>query len=425
MVMDERTIWLAAGLRTPFVGVDGPFAHRDSLALSVPVVRAMAPLATGQIDFAIWGAVVGNLAYANLAREVWLEAKLNPHVPTFTTIMQCSTSMVGVFEAAGILGSGGGRSLALVGGVESMTRVQIGLGQNLSDWLRRVVQARSFSQRLSALRKLRPSDIRLFVPEVKNRVTGRSMGEHTEDMAKTWNIGRLEQDELALQSHRDAVAAQARGFFADLIVPVDGLSTDHFPRRDTSLDKLSKLKPVFDRTSGKGTLTAGNSSPLTDGAAAIWVATEEGISRLPSATSRVRLVDFEMAAVDIFTEGLLMAPVSAIPRILARRKLKFDDITLWEIHEAFSAQVLCHIKGLEDKDFVRKKAGVEHTFGAFPRDRMNPNGGSVALGHPFAATGARILSQAVKELAGMPKGSRAIVSICADGGLGTVALLEN
>ncbi|MGB6999880.1 MAG: acetyl-CoA C-acyltransferase [Pseudolabrys sp.] len=423
--MDDRTIWLAAGLRTPFVGVDGPFAHRDSLALSVPVVRAMAPLATGQIDFAIWGAVVGNLAYANLAREVWLEAKLNPHVPTFTTIMQCSTSMVGVFEAAGILGSGGGRSLALVGGVESMTRVQIGLGQNLSDWLRRVVQARSFSQRLSALRKLRPSDIRLFVPEVKNRVTGRSMGEHTEDMAKTWNIGRLEQDELALQSHRDAVAAQARGFFADLIVPVDGLSTDHFPRRDTSLDKLSKLKPVFDRTSGKGTLTAGNSSPLTDGAAAIWVATEEGISRLPSATSRVRLVDFEMAAVDIFTEGLLMAPVSAIPRILARRKLKFDDITLWEIHEAFSAQVLCHIKGLEDKDFVRKKAGVEHTFGAFPRDRMNPNGGSVALGHPFAATGARILSQAVKELAGMPKGSRAIVSICADGGLGTVALLEN
>ena len=424
MAMGERTVWLAAGLRTPFVGVDGPFAHRNSLALSVPVVQAMAPLANGQIDFAVWGAVVGNLAYANLAREVWLEAKLDPHVPTFTTIMQCSTSMVGVFEAAGMLDSSS-RSLALVGGVESMTRVQIGLGQNLSDWLRRVVQARNFSQRLSALRRLRPSDIRLFVPEVKNRVTGRSMGEHTEDMAKTWNITRREQDELALQSHQFAVAAQDRGFFLDLIVPVDGVSTDHFPRRDTSLEKLGKLKPVFDRTSGKGTLTAGNSSPLTDGAAAIWVATEEGIDRLPAKTPRVRLVDVEMAAVDIFAEGLLMAPVSAIPRILARRGLKFDDIALWEIHEAFSAQVLCHIKGLEDKDFVRKKAGVEHTFGAFPRDRMNPNGGSVALGHPFAATGARILSQAVKELAAMPKGSRAIVSICADGGLGTVALLEH
>ena len=423
-MISEKTIWLGAGLRTPFVGVDGPFAHRDSLALSVPVLQAMAPLASGQIDFAVWGAVVGNLAYANLAREVWLEAKLEPHVPTYTTIMQCSTSMVGVFEAAGILGSGG-RSLAIVGGVESMTRVQIGLGQNLSDWLRRVVQARSFSQRLGALRKLRPSDIRLFVPEVKNRVTGRSMGEHTEDMAKTWNIGRREQDELALQSHRDAAAAQDRGFFSDLIVQLDGISMDHFPRRDTSLEKLGKLKPVFDRTSGKGTLTAGNSSPLTDGAASIWVATEEGISRLPHNMPRVRLVDFQIAAVDIFTEGLLMAPVSAIPRILARRGLKFDDIALWEIHEAFSAQVLCHIKGLEDKDFIRKKAGVEHTFGVFPRDRVNPNGGSVALGHPFAATGARILSQAVKELAAMPMGSRAIVSICADGGLGTVALLEN
>jgi acetyl-CoA C-acetyltransferase len=244
-------------------------------------------------------------------------------------------------------------------------------------------------------------------------------------MAKTWNIGRVEQDALALESHQRAVAAQDRGFFADLIVPVDGISADHFPRRDTSMDKLAKLRPAFDRTSGKGTLTAGNSSPLTDGAAGIWVATEEGLARLPGDVPRVRLVDFEMAAVDIFTEGLLMAPVTAIPRLLARNNLTFADIGLWEIHEAFSAQVLCHIKGLEDKDFVRAKAGVEHTFGSFPRERMNPNGGSVALGHPFAATGARILSQAVKELAARPKGTRAIVSICADGGLGTVALLES
>jgi acetyl-CoA C-acetyltransferase len=397
---------------------------RDRKALSVPVVEAMASRASSSIDFAVWGSVVLNLAYANLAREVWLEAKLNPRVPTFTTIMQCSTSMVGVFEAAGMLGRGRA-ALALVGGVESMSRVQIGLGQNLSDWLRRIVQARSAARRIGLLRKLRPSDIRLFVPEVKNRVTGRSMGEHTEDMAKNWNIGRLEQDELALQSHQRAVAAQDHGFFADLIIPVDGISKDHFPRRDTSMEKLAKLKPAFDRTSGRGTLTAGNSSPLTDGAAAVWVATDEGLDRLPSATPRVRIVDFEMAAVDIFNEGLLMAPVSAIPRLLTRHGLKFDDIALWEIHEAFSAQVLCHLKALEDEDFVRKKAGVEHTFGSFPRNRMNPNGGSVPLGHPFGATGARILSQAVKELAALPKGSRAIVSICADGGLGTVALLEN
>jgi len=424
MASDDRSVWLAAGVRSPFVGVDGPFARRDSLTLSVPVVQAMAARASGPIDFGVWGAVIPNLACANLAREVWLEAKLDPHVPTFTTIMQCSTSMVGAFEAAGMLARGSA-ALALVGGVESMSRVQIGLGQNLSDWMRRVGQARDLRQRIGVLRKLRPSDIRLFIPEVKNRVTGRSMGEHTEDMAKSWNVSRREQDELALESHQRAVAAQDRGFFADLIVPVDGTARDHFPRRDTSLEKLARLKPAFDRTSGRGTLTAGNSSPLTDGAAAIWVATDAGLSRLPGATPRVRLVDFEMAAIDIFNEGLLMAPVTAIPRLLARHGLTFEDIALWEIHEAFSAQVACHIRALEDKEYVRVKAGVEHTFGSFPRDRMNPNGGSVALGHPFGATGARILSQAVKELAALPHGSRAIVSICADGGLGTVALLQN
>jgi acetyl-CoA C-acetyltransferase len=424
MVSNDQPIWLAAGVRSPFVAVDGPFAHRDSLILSVPVVQAMAERVHGPIDAAVWGGVVQNLAYANLAREVWLEAKLDPHVPTFTTVMQCSTSMVGVFEAAGMLARKRAQ-LAVVGGVESMTRVQIGLGQNISDWLRRIVQARSFGQRLSVLRKLRPSDIRLFVPEVKNRITGRSMGEHTEDMAKTWNVSREKQDALALESHQRAVAAQDRGFFADLIIPVDGVNRDHFPRRDTSMEKLAKLKPAFDRISGRGTLTAGNSSPLTDGAAAIFVATTEGLARLSDGIPRVRLIDFEMAAVDIFTEGLLMAPVTAIPRLLARHRLAFNDIALWEIHEAFSAQVACHIMALQDKEFVRQKASVEHTFGSFPLERMNPNGGSVALGHPFAATGARILSQAVKELAAMPHGSRAIVSICADGGLGTVALLEN
>ena len=274
-----QTVWLAAGLRTPFVAVDGPFADRDSLALSVPVVLSMAPQVNGPIDFAVWGSVVLNLAYANLAREVWLESKLEPHVPTYTTIMQCSTSMVGVFEAAGMLGQRRAQ-LALVGGVESMSRVQIGLGQNLSVWLRRMFQARSVTQRLSLFRTLRPSDIRIHVPEVKNRVTGRSMGEHTEDMAKDWHIGREEQDELALQGHQRAIAAQDRGFFTDLIVPLDGIDKDHFPRRDTSLEKLAKLKPVFDRTSGRGTLTAGNSSPLTDGAAAIWVATEEGLGSI-------------------------------------------------------------------------------------------------------------------------------------------------
>jgi acetyl-CoA C-acetyltransferase len=423
MALDRTPVWLATGLRTPFARVDGPLVKRDSLALSVPVVEAMGRLATGPIDLTVWGAVIQNLAYSNLAREIWFDARLDPHVPAYTTVMQCSTSMMAAFQAAGMLGRGE-RELALVGGVDSMSRIQFGLGQNLSDWLRRVIQARRSSQRLKALWRLNPADIRLYVPQIQNRVTGRSMGEHCEDMAKDWAVTRQEQDEWALKSHQRAVEGQGRGFFDDLIQPVDGLARDEFPRRDTSLEKLGKLKPAFDRRSGRGTITAGNSSPLTDGAAGIWVATEGGLARLPARLPRARLVDFEAAAVDIFNEGLLMAPVNAIPRLLSRHRLKYADIALWEIHEAFSAQLVCHIKGLQDRAFVRKKTGIDDDFGPLPVDRINPNGGSVALGHPFGATGARILSQAVKELAILPKGSRAIVSICADGGLGTVALLE-
>src|SRR5690606_5199458 len=238
-------------------------------------------------------------------------------------------------------------------------------------------------------------------------------------------IGRREQAERALESHRRAGAGWERGFFDDLVIELDGVHRDGFPRADTSLEKLAKLPPAFERTSGQGTITAGNSSPLTDGAAAIWVATDEGLSRLPGELPRARLVDWQVQAIDLRTEGLLMAPVAAIPRLLARNGLTFGDVALWEIHEAFSAQVACHLKALADRDYVRTKAGVEHNFGPFPVERMNPNGGSVALGHPFGATGARILSQAVKELAAMPRGSRAVVSICADGGQGSVALLES
>jgi acetyl-CoA C-acetyltransferase len=421
MIAERPPVWLAAGLRTPFARVDGPLAGRDALSLSVPVVQEMARLASGPVDLAVWGSVVVNLSYSNLAREIWLEAGLDPHVPTFTTILQCCTSMVAASEAAGML-RGGSPALAIAGGSESLSRVQIGLDPNLSVWLRRVIRARTVARRLEVLGTLPLQDVGLDVPEVKNRATGKSMGEHCEEMAKAWKIGRRDQDELALESHRKAVAAQQSERLRDLI-PVDGMSLDGFPRRGTSLEKLAALKPAFDRV--HGTITAGNSSPLTDGAAAVWVATEEGLARLPASVPRVRLVDFELAAVDIFHEGLLMAPVVAIPRLLSRHSLTYEDIALWEIHEAFAAQVLCNLAGLEDHDYVREKAGVPHTFGRFPRERLNPNGGSIALGHPFGATGARILSQAVQELAEMPTGSRAIVSVCADGGLGTAALLEN
>jgi acetyl-CoA C-acetyltransferase len=207
------------------------------------------------------------------------------------------------------------------------------------------------------------------------------------------------------------------------VIAAGEASRDGIPRADSTYEKLAKLKPAFDREAG--TITAGNASPLTDGAAALWVAPESGLERLPAGRPRARLVDWEIAAVDIFREGLLMAPAYAIPRLLARHGLSLADIDLWEIHEAFAAQVLCNVAALEDEAFVREKAGVSAALGKFPWERFNPNGGSVAIGHPFGATGARILSQAVKELAAMGPGKRAVVSICADGGLGTVALLQS
>ncbi len=220
------------------------------------------------------------------------------------------------------------------------------------------------------------------------------------------------------------IKGQTSGFFDDLVIPVAGVEKDMVPRATTNLEQLSKLKPAFDRTTGNGTLTAGNSSPLTDGASGVWVVHEDALDRLPEDLARVRLIDWEIGAVDIEEEGLLMAPSYAIPRLLERHGLTYGDIDLWEIHEAFAAQVLCNVAALESDDFLRDSVKIEPTFGEFPWDRLNPNGGSVALGHPFGATGARDLSQAAKELAAMPSGSRAVVSICADGGLGTVALLE-
>jgi acetyl-CoA C-acetyltransferase len=413
------TTFLVPGLRTPFCKVDGPLKGRDAIEMSVPVVQALAK--TARPDLLVWGAVIPSLRWSNLAREVLLDAGLDATTPAVTTVQACSTSMVGVFEAAGMLSDH--VPLAMVGGVEAMSQVQIGLTQGFSNWLRAVMQARSFGARLDALAGVKFKDLKLDIPSVKNRVTGKSMGEHCEEMAKAWRIARDAQDRLAYESHRRATQAMAGGFFDELILAIDGQSRDQIPRADSTLDKLATLKPAFDR-SGAGSITAGNASPLTDGAAAVWVGNEAGMGKLPANAPRAKLLDYEVAGVDIFKEGLLMAPAYAIPRLLARHGLKLADIDLWEIHEAFAAQVLCNVAAIEDESFVRDKAGVDQPMGAFPWERLNPNGGSVAIGHPFGATGARILSQAVKELAALGPGKRAVVSICADGGLGTVALLE-
>ena len=412
-------VFIAAGLRTPFGRGGGALAAYDAISLSVPVVQAMA--AQAEPDLLVWGTVIPNLGWSNIARETWLDAKLNPTVPAFSVVLACSTSMTATFAAAGMLG--GGTDLTMVGGSEVMSRPSIALTADASKRLTDLF-AQDATAALAALQSLTPRDYVLPTKGWANRITGRTMGDHMEETAKAWRVSRVDQDDWALKSHQRASAGWERGLFADLVISLPELARDANPRADTSPERLAALKPAFDRDSGRGTLTAGNSSPLTDGAAGCWVATEAGVARLPAGTPYARLVDYEISGVDLHTEGLLMAPSYGIPRLLARHQLSFSDIALWEIHEAFAAQVLANVAAITDREWVRATAGVQAAMGDFDWDRVNPNGGSVALGHPFGATGARDLSQAVKELWAMPPGSRAIVSICADGGQGTVALLE-
>lgn len=413
-------IYLVPGVRTPFVKAGTFFAKHTALELSVPVVQAMK--AKARPDFLVWGQVIPDAGVTNIARELVFEGGLDPETPAFSTVMACSTSFVGTVEAAGMVAKSD-MHLALVGGVETMSHIPIALKGDVADKIFANFP-KNIPEALNILTHVTPNDFALPTHGWANRQSGKSMGEHTEDTAKYFHISRQAQDARTLFSHQRAIAGQDSGFFKDLVIPFAGVDHDTIPRRDTSMEKLAALKPAFDH-SALGTLTAGNSSPNTDGASSIWVADAEGLKRL-GAQPAVRLVDWEITAMDFrkSEEGILMAPGRAIPRLLARNKMKFKDIALWEIHEAFAAQVEAHIKAITDPVYVREKAGVNFDFGEFPRDRVNPNGGSVALGHPFAATGARILSQGAKELAAMPSGSRAIVSICADGGQGTVAILE-
>ncbi|MGD2218540.1 MAG: acetyl-CoA C-acyltransferase, partial [Gemmatimonadales bacterium] len=392
--------------------------------VSIPVVRDAGSKLKGDgaPDCIVWGTVVPSLSVSHIAREVWLDAGLEPHVPALTVVQQCATSLAAATHAAAQM-KAGRIELALCGGSEAMSQTQVGLTRGMSQTIRRVAQAKGPAAALKALGRLRPGHLKLRVPSVKERTSGLTMGEHAEITAKEWKLERENQDRFALASHENAVAAWERGFFDDLVIESDafpGFTRDGIPRADTSLAKLAKLRPVFDRR--QGTLTAGNSSPLTDGAAACWVASERGLERFEEPPYRARLLDWEVAGVDMERDGLLMAPTLAIPRLLARHGLGYADIALWEIHEAFAAQVLCTIEALNSREWLSERAGVSSDLGRVPEERINPNGGSVALGHPFGATGARIVSQAVKQLQTM--GGLAVISICAAGGLGHVALLE-
>ena len=411
-------VFLVAGVRTPFLKAGTGFADQTPLTLSAPVLQAMSE--QSRPDLIIWGQVIPSLSLSNIAREAALDAGLDPTIPAYSTQLACSTSMMGAIQASGLIGRGG-IDLALVGGVEQMSRSPIALHENVSAKLA-AMAARDPAGAMRAFSELTPADFALPKKGWANRISGRSMGDHMEETAKLLRIARTEQDKIALASHWNAARAWETGAFDALVVPFNGHSRDAMVRADTSAERLASLKPVFDPETG--TLTAGNSSPLTDGAAGMWVASKAGLARLGPDAVAVRLVDFELGALDFRTDGMLMAPAYAIPRLLDRHGLRFDDVGIWEIHEAFAAQVLANIAvATSDKARTRHAPGIGD-LGPFPRERLNPWGGSLALGHPFAATGARIISQTAHQLAQLPSGTRAVVSICADGGQGTVMLLE-
>lgn len=413
----EKEVWIAAGLRTPFVKAGQQLAQYDSLYLSKEVLNAMHKSENINPEYVLWGTVIQNVKYSNIAREAVMDSTLDERTISFTTILACSSSLVAAIQAASMITE---NEIAIAGGVESPSNLQIAVNSKFSAWLKKWSTAKSFFAKIKLLGGIFSFGID-YVPRV-NRSTGKSMGEHAQITDYRLNISKQKQDELAVQSHKNYFAAKEKGFYNDLIFPVGAITEDKIPRRNTSVQSIEHLKPAFD-VPGKGTITAGNSSLYTDGAAGVWVSGKNAIQKI-NTPYKARLVDWEMAGVKIEEEGILMAPTFAIPKLLERHGLKYDDIDIWEIHEAFASQVLATVQQLENPEHL-KKVGTQFSFGKFPMEKLNLNGGSIAVGHPFGATGARILSQTAKALHLSGKGKKTVISVCADGGLGAVVLLEN
>jgi acetyl-CoA C-acetyltransferase len=309
--------------------------------------------------------------------------------------------------------------------VDSASDAPIALNEKLRKILLLANRAKTGGQRFAALAKIRPGMLVPAIPTNGEPRTKLSMGEHCELMVKEWQISREDQDQLAFESHHKAARAYESGFYGDLIVPYSGLSKDNNLRADISLEKLASLKPAFDKKSGHGTLTAGNSTPLTDGASGVLLSSEDW-AKTHGIKPQAYLTAYETAAVDFAgpkREGLLMAPAYAVPRMLARVGIKLQDFDFYEIHEAFAGQVLCTLKAWEDAKFCKERLGLDAPLGAIDRSRLNIRGGSLAAGHPFAATGGRIVATLAKIIA-ENGGGRGLISICAAGGLGVVAILE-
>ena len=424
MNVNARRVAVLGGIRIPFARQNGPYARASNQDMLTATLEALIS------RYSLEGQVLGEVAAGgvlkhgrdfNLTRECVLGTRLNPHTPAYDVQQACGTGLEAAILVANKIALGQIDS-GIAGGFDTTSDAPIAVNEDLRQVLLQINRSRSNAGRLKALTRLRPQQI---VPQLPRNVeprTGLSMGEHAAIMAKEWGITREEQDELTVASHRSLAAAYETGFLDDLVVPFLGLERDQNLRPDTSVQKLAKLKPVFGGEDG--TMTAGNSTPLSDGASAVLLASEDWAAahNLPV---QAYIVDAQTAAVDHVhaREGLLMAPTYAVPKLLERNGLALSDFDHYEIHEAFASQVLCTLKAWEDPVYCRERLGLERPLGSIDRHKLNTHGGSLAAGHPFGATGGRIVAGLAKMLS-QNGGGRGLISICAAGGLGVTAIME-
>jgi len=427
MTSSPRRAGIIGGCRIPFARSNTAYVGASNLDLLSAALTGLVErfdLRGARLGEVAAGAVIKHSRDWNLTREAALNSGLDPHTPAYDVQRACGTSLSATLQIARRIESGD-IDAGVAGGIDTTSEVPIVYGRALNAIVLESARARTLAARVKPWLRVRPRDLKPATPGVVEPRTGLSMGEHCEIMAKEWSIGRSEQDELALASHRHAAAAWKAGFYEGMVTPFNGLAADNTVRADTDMAKLGALKPVFDR-SVAGTLTAGNSTPLTDGASCVLIASEAW-ARERGLPVQAFITHGASAAVDFAgiagpREGLLMAPTYAVPAMLARAGVTLQDFDIYEIHEAFAAQVLCTLKAWESEEYCRSRLG-RGALGSIDRARLNPVGSSTALGHPFAATGTRIVATLARELEQRGSG-RGLISICTAGGMGVCAILE-
>lgn len=420
-----RPAAIIGGTRIPFCRNNTAYTDIGNLGMSIKAVSTLVErfgLSGATLGEVALGAVLKHARDWNLAREVTLSSGLSAYTPGLTLQRACGTSLDTTITIANKIATGQ-IECGIAGGSDTTSDVPIVVSKRLAERLLALARARSWGERLSALRGFGLGELKPDFPGVAEPRTGKSMGEHCEMMAREWNISRQDQDQLAYVSHQKAAAAFARGFYQDLVCPFRGLTQDNILRAETTLEKLASLKPAFDKTSGKGTLSAGNSTPLTDGASAVLLANPD-YAQARGWKVQAYLTHAKVAAVDFVAgDGLLMAPTLAVSAMLKEAQLTLQDFDFYEIHEAFAAQVLCTLRAWESTTYCRDRLGRDQALGSIDPTKLNVVGSSLALGHPFAATGTRIVGTLAKLLE--EKGSgRGLISICTAGGMGVAAILE-